>query len=320
MQRILNTAVIGAGHIGSFHAQKYAALPRNRLVAIVDVCGDKAKKLAKHYACAAYTQLAEITTPIDAVSIATPATTHFAIAQQCLSRNWHCLIEKPICCCEEEAAKLTACANSRKLVLQIGHSERLNPVYQAIKSLSTAPRFITCERLSPFSERALDTSVVLDVMIHDLDLILQLIDASLSQVQRCSAPVLSDQIDIAHAYLTFANGSTVSVTASRVSTRRQRAWRLFERDFYVSADFDGGILEVHCAAEKQGALVAKGFNGSWEMRSDGIYWARQQFSDVDMIKAEISAFLDAILYGKAVPVDSESGHRALALAQKIHAA
>ena len=239
----LRAAVIGVGYLGRFHAQKWATLPGCRLVAVADP-GEARHAVAAELCVDAVADWRELTGRVEAVSIATPTPLHHAIARGCLEAGIHVLVEKPITTTVEEARDLIRAAAAHGRVLQVGHLERFNSAVLALEGLVTAPRFIESSRLAPFRSRGTDVSVVLDLMIHDIDLIQSIVRSPLVDVDAIGASVFSDDLDIANARLRFAPGCVANVTASRVSLKVERKLRLFEDEAYVSLDLQQKILTV----------------------------------------------------------------------------
>jgi predicted dehydrogenase len=240
----VRTAVIGVGYLGRFHAQKYATLPRSRLVAVVDADSAVREHVAAEVGCRAVADFREVLGEVDAVSIATPTPAHFDIARECLERGIHVLVEKPITETLEQARGLVEVAASRGRILQVGHLERFNPAIRALKGTLGTPRFVESHRLSPFKERGTDVNVVLDLMIHDIDLIQSLVSAPIVSIDAVGTSVFSSGLDIANARIRYANGCVANTTASRISMKMERKLRIFQDDAYVSIDLQQKVLTV----------------------------------------------------------------------------
>ena len=224
----LRTAVVGVGYLGRFHAQKHRALDNVELVAVCDRDAERARTVAAEVGASAVEDYRALVGKVDAVTIAATTAEHFALAHFFLEHGVHCLVEKPLTRTSREAAVLTKLADERNLKLQVGHVERFNPALLAARETLTTVRFIECHRLAPFKGRGADVNVILDVMIHDLDVILSLVDSKPTSASAVGIPVLMDDIDIANARIEFANGAIANVTASRVSTTAQRRFRVFQ--------------------------------------------------------------------------------------------
>ena len=302
----MRTAVIGVGYLGRFHAQKYASLPGSTLVGVADPSVQARDKVAAELGVTAHADYRELLGAVDAVSIVTPTPAHYEAAKAFLEAGAHVLVEKPMTATIEEAVSLVALARSAGRVLQVGHLERFNAAVQAVQPVLTVPRFIESARLAPFKQRGTDVNVVLDLMIHDIDLILSIVRSPVVSVDAIGSSVFSGEIDIANARLRFANGCVANATASRVSLKTERKVRLFQDDAYVSIDLQQKILTVIRKGEGVGA--------------DGIPQVaieEKNFEQGDALKEEISAFLHAAATGSTVQVTGEDGLLALRTALSI---
>ena len=235
--KTLRCAVIGVGYLGKFHAQKYAKLPGCELVAVADSRLEVAQAVAKPLGCRAVADYHELLGQVDAVSVVVPTQAHHAVTLDFLRAGAHVLVEKPIAVTLEQADEMIALAEQLGLKLAVGHLERFNPVALALEPLLQRPRFIESTRLAPFKPRATDVSVLLDLMIHDVDLILSLVDSEIVSIDSSGARVLTADIDIANARIRFANGCVANVTASRVSNKSERKMRVFQDRACHSLDF-----------------------------------------------------------------------------------
>jgi predicted dehydrogenase len=240
----LRVGVVGVGHIGSNHARLYSQIDCVDFAAVYDVDLARANWIAKKFGATAAKSLEEFAELIDAASVATPTSTHFAVARPLLERGKHLLIEKPITENTTDASELAGLA-ANQLVLQIGHVERFNPVLSALEARLTHPRFIEAHRLSPYPDRSTDIGVVLDLMIHDLEIILHLVRSPVQSIDAVGVPVLSRSEDIANARLRFANGCVANVTSSRISPERMRKIRVFQEDAYISLDYEKQSGEIY---------------------------------------------------------------------------
>ncbi|MCM8813665.1 MAG: Gfo/Idh/MocA family oxidoreductase [Candidatus Omnitrophica bacterium] len=245
MDTQVRVAVVGAGHLGQIHARIYAQCPDARLIGICDTAPDRAAQHAAASGAAAFTDYRSLFGAVDAVSIATPTSSHYAIARDFLKNGVHLLIEKPITLTAPQANSLINLAEKKRLILQVGHVERFNPAVRQIQQLCHAPRFIECHRLSPFPKRGTDVNVVFDLMIHDIDIVLSLVKAPLSRCEAIGLPVISPFEDIANARLTFKNGTVCNLTASRVSDDVMRKIRIFEKDAYLSTDYASQKIQFY---------------------------------------------------------------------------
>ena len=247
----LRIGVVGVGHIGSNHARIYSELPNAELVAILDIDPARADEIGGKYKAKAVASLNEFAGMIDAASVATPTSAHFSIARDLLAQGKHLLIEKPITEKTSDARDLAQVAAEKGLVLQVGHVERFNPVLSALEQRLTHPRFIEAHRLSPYPNRSTEIGVVLDLMIHDLEIILHLVDSTLENIDAVGVPVLSRGEDIANARLRFASGCIANVTSSRISPERMRKIRVFQEDAYLSLDYQGQSGEIYRRVDGQ---------------------------------------------------------------------
>ncbi|ESS72758.1 oxidoreductase domain-containing protein [Methyloglobulus morosus KoM1] len=301
----LKCAVIGAGYLGKFHAQKYAALPDCELVAVVDINKTIANQIAADNGTKAYTDYKPILGEVDAVSIVVPTTYHHQVARDFLLAGAHVLVEKPITVTVAEADELIALAREKNLVLQVGHLERFNPAVLGLER-DEKPLFIESHRLSPFNPRANDVSVVLDLMIHDIDIILALVDSELERIDASGTAVLTQGTDIANARLLFTNGCVANVTASRISMKVERKMRMFRPSSYVSVDFQNRVLTKHKTGTKEM------FPGIPEIVTE-----ESVFESGDALLEEIKHFVNCINTGAYPLVSGEAGRRALETAIKI---
>ncbi|MEP6777229.1 MAG: Gfo/Idh/MocA family oxidoreductase [Chthoniobacterales bacterium] len=242
---VVRVGVVGVGHIGTNHARLYAALPDGQFTAIFDTDKARAAAVAKQFNVLAADSLEDFAAIVDAVSIATPTNTHFEIAQKLLERGKHCLVEKPIAESTAHASALAQIATARRLVLQVGHVERFNPILSALEARLTRPRFIEAHRLSPYPNRSTEIGVVLDLMIHDLEIILHLVRSPLQTIDAVGVAVLSRGEDIANARLRFESGCVANITSSRISPERMRKIRVFQEDAYLSLDYQNQSGEIH---------------------------------------------------------------------------
>lgn len=304
----LRAAVIGVGYLGRFHAQKYAALDDVDLVGVVDASRERAEEVAAEVGTAAFTDYRPILDSVDMVSIVVPTPYHFSVARECLEAGRHILLEKPITQTVQEADELIRLAEARSLVCQVGHLERFNPAVLALEGVLKNPQFIESHRLAPFKTRGTDVNVVLDLMIHDIDIILSMVPSGIKVVNSVGVPVLSEEVDIANARIQFDNGCVANVTASRVSRDAVRKIRIFQSDAYISIDYQSRKISIF--RKDDGGVPVPGLpNVSMEEKS---------FEQSDALLAEIRAFVDAVKGGTQPVVTGEDGKRALELALQIN--
>ena len=312
MSKKLRAAVIGVGYLGRFHAQKYAALSDVELVGVVDAHPQTAQRAAQELGVAAFTdyrQLLGASPRVDLVSVASTTETHHAVARDCLAAGVPVLVEKPITVTVAQADELIALADARHLVLQVGHLERFNPAWLAVKDKIRRPVFIEGHRMAPFKARGIDVSVVLDLMIHDLDLILPLVGSPVTDLRASGVSVLTDGIDIANARIEFANGCVANLTASRTSTASLRRLRVFQHHEYISVDF--GERRVVISRKREGSLD--------ELAPDQLPIDTETFQQPpgDALLTEIQVFVDAVKNGTPAVVSGREGRNALAVALDI---
>jgi predicted dehydrogenase len=302
----LHTAVIGVGYLGRFHAQKYAQIEGSRLVGVVDANAEVAAKVGAELGVPATSDYRTLLDSVDAVSLAVPTPLHHPIGRELLDRGIHLLIEKPIAPTVAEARELVDLAHERGCVLQVGHLERFNPAIVAAAERLKTPRFVESHRLAPFKQRGTDVSVVLDLMIHDIDLIQELVGTPIESIDAVGAQVFSGEIDIVNARIRFQGGCVANTTASRISLKQERKIRIFQDDAYLSVDMQQKILTV--IRKKDAAPVESPAQVSIEEES---------FDQGDALRAEIEAFLHAVRHRSTPVVTGEDGLRALETAMKI---
>jgi len=298
----LRVGVIGAGYLGTFHCEKYKQIEDTELVAIVDVDEEKRKKAYDRFKVNTYSDYKEIAGIVDAVSVVVPTVNHYEVAGFFLRHRIPVLLEKPIADTVSHAKKLVEIAKRHNLVFQIGHLERFNSAIRTIRGMIDKPVFIEVHRLSPFSVRGTDVDVVRDLMIHDLDIILSLIQSDITSIDAVGVPVLTDKIDIANARLKFKNGCVANVTASRVSTERMRKIRLFQSNAYFSIDY--GTSKVNIVKIHPGPKP--------ELEANQL-----EISKEDSLFEEIKSFVEAVKTNTEPVVKGEDGLLALESAFKI---
>ncbi|MBL8265526.1 Gfo/Idh/MocA family protein [Steroidobacter sp.] len=304
----IRTAVIGVGYLGRFHAQKYAQLEGSTLVAVVDANADACAKVAAELGTKAVSDYRQLFGAVDAVSLAVPTPLHHAIGCELLKNGIDVLIEKPIAATVAEARELVELARTHQRILQVGHLERFNPAVLAAAERLQTPRFVESHRLAPFKQRGTDVSVVLDLMIHDIDLIQELVGTPIESIDAVGATVFSGEIDIVNARLRFQGGCVANTTASRISLKQERKIRIFQDDAYLSVDMQQKILTV--IRKKDAAPVESPAQVAIE---------EQNFEQGDALLAEIEAFLKAVRERSTPVVTGEDGLRALETAMKITA-
>ncbi len=321
----IRTAVVGAGKMGQIHAKVLSKLPQSSLVAIVDIQPDKAKKLAKEYKCDFFTDSRELLGKVDAVTIAAPTKSHLALAEIFVGSNIPVLIEKPLAASAAEGQIIVALAEKNNTVVAVGHSERCNPVVQAMKRLKIEPKFIEATRISPYPFRSTDIGVVLDVMIHDIDIILALAQSKVKKVDAVGVNVVADYEDICNARITFENGCIANVTASRLALKTTRKIRVFSRQAYLSLDFlkkEGVVIKTDPNVDVVKWIKQKQDEGNFDF--SGVNWPdllhieQLDIDDKEPLRVEQEAFLNAVADKSLRPeVTAQEGLAALACAEAI---
>jgi predicted dehydrogenase len=302
----IRAAVIGVGYLGRFHAQKYAQLDACELIAVVDARQEVRDAVGAEVKARAVADYRELLGQVDAVSVVTPTPAHFAIADAFLEAGAHVLVEKPITETPEQARALIARARDRGRILQVGHLERFNAAILAAEPHLSTPRFMECQRLAPYKERGTDVNVVLDLMIHDIDLVQSLAGSEIVSIDAIGTPVFSGEIDIANARIRFANGCVANTTASRVSMKTERKLRIFEDAAYISLDLQQKILTL--IRKREGVPQAGQLPVSIE---------EANLEQGDALKSEIASFLECIRNDRRPIVSGEDGLRALETAIRI---
>jgi predicted dehydrogenase len=306
MDAPLKAGVIGVGYLGRFHAEKYAALPQVELVGVADVNLEQARKVAGALNTRAFSDYRQLLPLVEVVSIAVPSLGHFQLVRDCLTRGCQVLVEKPLAATVAEADELVRLAREKRRLLMVGHLERFNTAMEELKKRVTSPRFIESHRLAFFKERGIDVDVVLDLMIHDLDHILSLTKAPVQEIRAAGISVLTDSIDLANARLEFADGCIANLTASRMSFKSMRKFRLFQPEAYLAVDFEARELTV--AARKEGALGPL----------PGVSLETLRYPPEDVLFKEVRAFVQAVQHQEEAPISGEAGRDALALALEIN--
>jgi predicted dehydrogenase len=312
--------VVGTGHLGSLHTKMLAQISTVNLVGVFDAESAKAQKVASEHGTKAYASLEKLLGDVQAVSIATTTTTHYDVASQALERGRHTFIEKPITETIDQARKLVALSERKNVSIQVGHIERFNPAILALEQYKIRPLFIESHRLAQFNPRGSDVAVVLDLMIHDIDLILSLVKSRVVRVDANGVSVVSGSEDIANARLQFENGCVANVTASRISQNKMRKMRLFQNDAYISIDFSQGLSEVFRLVDegdpnvKPTMMLGKIDQGS---RKRVIVYEQPEVKEVNALKYELELFAKSIQEGTEPPVTGRDGLQALEVAQEI---
>ncbi len=316
----IKVGVVGVGHLGNLHAKMYSTLSVAEFVGIFDIDAAKADQVAQQYQVRKCSSLDELLETVDAVSVVTPTSNHYETAAHALESGKHVFIEKPITHDVESADALIRLADEKKLIVQVGHIERFNPALMALQSSDLNPMFIESHRLAQFNPRGTDVAVVLDLMIHDLDIILSLIKAPVKRVDASGVAVVSDTIDIANTRIQFENGAVANITASRISQKKMRKMRIFQRDTYITIDFLQGLAEMYrlySDGEEQPALtMLLGEIGTGNQKKKIVY-QRPETPDINALQYELEQFIRSVETGSIPIVSARDGKKALVVALDI---
>lgn len=325
MSDAIAAAVIGCGRMGRLHARSYAQIPGTKLVGVCDNNHGVAEAVASEYGCEAFDDPYELLDRAKAVSIAVPTQAHLEVAEPFLRKGVACLIEKPLARDIAEGQRIVDLAKECGALVQVGHIERFNPAVRAVQRLGIQPRFIEVVRVSPMTFRSIDVGVVLDMMIHDIDIVLKLANSTVSRIDATGVSVIGNVEDICNARLVFANGCVANVTASRLAMKTERKLRIFSRDAYVSVDYQkrhgvvvrrqGNLDSIRDAAERlrAGEIGASG----QPAYSDLVKLEELPVNDVDPIRAEVESFISAVRTGSTPAVSAEEGLAAVGIARRI---
>jgi predicted dehydrogenase len=312
--------VIGTGHLGSLHAKMLVDLPAIRLAGVYDTDPAKSENVARQFGTLSCPTLGDLLGRVDAVTVATNTSGHHAVARAALEAGKHVFIEKPITRTVSEAEQLIELGRKHGLTIQVGHVERFNPAILALEKYRINPMFVESHRLAQFNPRGTDVAVVLDLMIHDIDIILSFVKSPVEKIDANGVAVVSDSVDIANARIQFENGCVANVTGSRISQRKMRKMRLFQQREYISIDFSESVVEVFRLVDADdpsvpGAMML-GELGSGAMKRRIVY-EQPEVKDTNALKAELEMFFSSIRTGTPPLVGAEDGKRALEVAQTI---
>jgi predicted dehydrogenase len=312
--------VIGVGHLGQLHAKMYDRIDSATFIGIYDTDAEKAGETASRYNVLAFPSAEALLEKVDAVSVVTPTSNHFDTATLALRHGKHVFIEKPITHDIASADTLVKLAEERGLIAQVGHIERFNPALMALEAFDLNPMFIESHRLAQFNPRGTDVAVVLDLMIHDLDIIMSLIKAPVKNVEASGVAVVSDTVDIANTRIQFENGAVANITASRISQKKMRKMRIFQRDTYITIDFLQGLAEVYRLfndGEQQPELtMILGEIGTGAQKKKIVY-QRPETPDINALQYELERFLQSVRDGTPPIVTAREGKKALEVALEI---
>ena len=319
----IKVGVVGVGHLGKLHAKLYKQVEGAALAGVYDSDSAKAESVAQEFETTKYDSVEALIDDVDAVNIVTPTTSHHQIAQAALKKKKHLFIEKPITATEEQAADLIRLAEVQHCLIQVGHIERFNPAMLALEDVSVRPVFIEAHRLASFNPRGTDVAVILDLMIHDLDLILHLVKSKPVKVDASGVGVVSKNVDIANARIEFESGCVANVTASRISAKKMRKMRIFQSNAYISLDFTDGFSEIFYLPEpdqpsfKDSTLAfSLGQIDAGDQKKD-IKYTKLERKNVNPLLTELQSFVYSIRDKKPVAVSAEDGLQALELANNV---
>lgn len=316
----LSIGVIGVGHLGKLHSKMFKEISNSDFVGVFDTNSEQAKLVADEFGVKSFNSIDDLLSNVTAVSIAATTTAHYEIAKKCFEKNIHVFVEKPITASIEEGEELVKLAKEKKLKFQVGHIERFNPGLLSLESFISDPMFIQSDRLAQFNPRGTDVAVVLDLMIHDIDIILSFIKSDVKQVDASGVAVVSDHIDIANARIQFENGAVANVTASRISQKKMRKMRIFQKDHYISLDFITGVSEVYrIQPVEEPALpnsISFGEIGVGDKKKRLIY-EQPESKSINALNYELQLFVDSVLKDNKIIVSGEDGLRALKVAEII---
>jgi predicted dehydrogenase len=320
MDKKLKIGLAGVGHLGTFHLKLLKQIEKAEFVGFYEADKEKAKSIEDEYQIKSYSIFEELLDKVDAVSIVTPTNYHFETAKIALEKGKHVFLEKPITEKIAQAKELIEIAGRNKLKIQVGHIERFNPAILSLEKYDLNPLFIESHRLDQFKPRGIEVAVVLDLMIHDIDIILHLVKSPVEKVEANGVAIISDNLDIANARITFQNGTVANVTASRISQKKMRKMRIFQKDAYISIDFQQGLSEVFRltdANEKSNGMAVNLGQIEKGTQKHNIIYEQPEIKEVNALKYELELFIDAVLNDKTPVVTAADGLHALEVAKMI---
>lgn len=316
---LLKVGVLGVGHLGQHHVKHFCSIDGINFLGFFDTDTIQANIISKKFKVKAFQNIDNLIESVDAVSIVTPTTYHAKIAEKCIRKKKHVFIEKPITSTIEEADKVLELAKKNNVIVQVGHIERLNPALKALESYKLRPKFIEIQRLAPYNTRGTDVPVVLDKMIHDIDIVLSLADSKVRSISATGLSILTDSIDIAHARIKFENGCVSSITSSRIAKDEVRKIKTFQQNLYATVDLYKGLTEVYTISKedlnKKSFLMSVPFN--YKNKTRHIVYEKPTITKKDALRLELINFTNAIKGIEKPIVDGQSGREALNIAIKI---
>ena len=321
MKKQVNIGVVGVGHLGFHHATHLSKIKNANLVGIYDIDSNRSDEVSKQLSVPSFESLDLLIDRVDALSIVTPTSTHKTVAEKCIQNGKHVFIEKPITTTVSDADHIIQLAKSNNTIIQVGHIERFNPALLALSSLEIQPKYIEVHRMAPFMSRGTDVPVVLDLMIHDIDLVLSFIDSPVKDIYANGVSIMTSSVDIANARIKFNNGSIANITSSRVAKDRVRKIKIFQQDLYVTIDFLAGISEVYKAMDASeddpDAIMSAPLVDS-DGKNRQIFYEKPLVHKKDALKLELENYIQSVLGNETPIVDGVAGKQALGVAIKIH--
>ncbi len=319
----IKVGILGVGHLGRFHTQNYLSIPGAEIIGVYDIDAQKCQQIGKEFDVPVFLNLDELLEKIEAASIVVTTSAHFEITKACLERGIHCLVEKPITSTLAEADELIKIAHKKNLILQVGHIERFNPALVALDGFELSPMFIESHRLASFNPRGTDVAVVLDLMIHDIDIILHLVKSPVTQIDASGVAVITQAVDIANARIKFANGCVANVTASRISQKAMRKMRLFQKNGYIGIDFLQKFSEIYQLVDsdnftpQMNQIPIEFGQIDQNQTPKKIVYERRQAEEANALKMELESFLHSVRTGQKPAISGEDGREALRVATEI---
>tara|TARA_Y100000590_G_scaffold404164_1_gene491446 strand:- start:398 stop:1387 length:990 start_codon:yes stop_codon:yes gene_type:complete len=319
VKELIKIGVIGVGHLGKHHVEHFHTIKEANLVGVYDIDKSQSEKISNLYGIQSFDNIDSLLNEVDAVSIVTPTPEHKSVAIKCIEKRKHVFIEKPITSTVSEADELINLARKHNTIIQVGHIERLNPALLPLKQYDINPRFIEIQRLAPYMERGSDVPVVLDLMIHDIDLVLTFVSSAIKDIKANGVSIMTNSVDIANARISFENGTVANLTSSRVAKDRVRKMKIFQQDLYITVDLLMSLTEVYRAVDQKNnnikAIMSAPLQSKGENRQ--ILYEKPTIIQKDALRMELKNFVGATKKIEKPIVDGEAGKRALDLAIKI---
>ncbi|MBS4034439.1 MAG: Gfo/Idh/MocA family oxidoreductase [Ignavibacterium sp.] len=316
----IKIGVVGTGHLGKLHTKMLKQIESCELMGIYDSNPDQSKAVSDEFGIKSFSSLDYLLPKVDAVSIAATTSAHYELAKKCFDSNIHVFIEKPITATIEEGEELVKISDDKNLILQVGHIERFNPGLVSLEAYINNPKFIQSDRLAQFNPRGTDVAVVLDLMIHDIDIILSLVKSDVKKIDASGVAVVSDHIDIANARIVFENGAVANVTASRISQKKMRKMRMFQKDTYIALDFVTGVSEIYRLLSGNDQTtpdsISFGEIGVGDKKKILVY-EQPEHKEINALEYELKLFVNSVAEKKKPVVSGEDGLKALKVAQNI---